>query len=196
MNSGTEQRSTAFHEASHAIIAALLGATLSKVSIRCQGDTWIGDAEIRWVEGASCGRRQKTFQVAIAGPLGQSKFRASLRWDDVTFDPGDLRSILRIIRRGKLADSLLLSISFIADGGLKCKLEIRDLDDIGDLGRLRSLVEGYSDITLLRLINSVQVRLDNKAVWKSIDELAESLCEQNQVMGPDVFAIIQKNQVV
>src|SRR5713101_5221705 len=100
-----EQQSTAYHEASHGVIATLLGAAVRSISIRCEHGTWVGDTPITWSEGAGATRKEKIFQVAVAGPLGQAKYRACHNWNGATFGKNDrLPVVIRIIREGELEE--------------------------------------------------------------------------------------------
>jgi hypothetical protein len=195
MNSA-EQHSAAYHEASHAVIATLLGATLGNVSLSCEGGTWIGGTQVNWREGAGPARNKKIFQVAVAGPFGQAKYRARLKWSGAKFDKSDsLQQVITIIREGELQEHSRLSLGFVAADGSKHVFEVSDFNDIGDLEILSSLVQEFDDDTLLQLLGAVRDRLDAQAVWAATGDLADSLCQQ-QVSGHEAVAIVQKHGLV
>lgn len=192
MNSA-EHRGAAHHEASHALIAASLGATLGNVCLSCEGGTWIGHTQISWSEGAGPARKQKILQTAVAGPFGQAKYRAQLNWSGATFDRSDsLQEVITIIRTGELQEYSRLSLAFVTPDGGKHVLEIKDYNDIGDLEELQSLAEDFDDVLLLQLLGAVRDRLDLPAVWAAIAEMAESLC-QRQLSGHEAVGIMQSH---
>lgn len=192
-----EQHAAAHHEAAHAVIAKVLGATLGDVSITCEDGTWVGTTQVSWCEEGGPARKQKIFQIAVAGPFGQAKYRACLNWKGVRFDRNDwLRSVVAIIREGELAEDATLSLGFVAHDGLKHILEIRDLNDLGDLEMLQSLVQEFDHDTLLELLDMVQGRLDSQAVWAAVGDMAESLSRQQHVSADEAVATIQKHGLV
>jgi hypothetical protein len=193
MNSA-EQRAAAYHEASHAVSATLLGATLGNVSLRCEGGTWVGDTQVSWSEGAGPARKQKIFQVAVAGPFGQVKYRACFNWSGSTFDRSDsLLDVIMIIREYKLQEHSRLSFGFVTTDGSKHVLEVRDFNDIGDLEMLASLIQEFDDDKLLQLLGAARDRLNSQAVWAAIGDMAESLCQQQLLSGQEVVAIVHRH---
>jgi hypothetical protein len=192
-----EQRGTAYHEASHAVIATLLGGTLGNVAIKYEGGTWEGDAQVTWSEGAGPARKQKRFQGAVAGPLGQAKYRACLNWNGATFDKNYcLLDVIRIVREGEPEEPSRLSFGFVASDGSKHILEIKDPNDIGDLETLQCIVNEFDDENLLQLLEMVQDHLDSQAVWAAIGDIAESLCRQQAIAGQEAVAIIEKHGLI
>ena len=187
-----EQRAAAHHEASHAVIAILLEATPSDITIRCEGGTWAGVAHGTWHEGTGLGRTQKHFQVAVAGPLGQIKSRAWINWPGAIFDNNQsCQEVIAIIRDGELQETSSLSLGFVTPDGSKHVFEVNDFNDIGDLEGVQSLVQGLDDANLFRLLGEVRSRLDLPAVWAVIGEVAESLCKTQNVSGHEAFAMVQ-----
>ncbi len=189
-----EQRSAAYHEASHAVIAALLGADLGNVTIKCEGGAWVGETPvISWREGTGSARKQKIFQVAVAGPLGQAKYRARLNWNGATFDKNYcLRDVIRIVREGEPEEPSRLFLGFVASDGSKQILEIKDPNDIGDLETLQCIVQEFVDENLLQLLDLVRDHLDSQAVWAAIGDIAEVLFRKQLIAGQEAVAIMQE----
>jgi len=196
MNS-VEQRATAYHEASHTVIAILLGAMPGNVTLSCEEGTWVGGAQVNWREGAGPTRKQRIIQVAVAGPFGQAKYRACLNWSGATFDRTDsFQQVITIIRKGELEENARLSLGFVMVDGSKQVLEVRDFNDVGDFEQLETLVQEFDDPILLQLLWAVVDRLDSQAVWNAIGDMAESMCQRQQVSGHEAVAIVQKHGLV
>lgn len=188
-----EKRAAAYHESSHAVIAALLGATLSSVSITCDHGTWVGSAMSSWGEGSGSRRKEKIFKSAVAGPLGQVKFRALIEWNQVTFDLNDrMEDVLRVIRESELTPDSRVAFCFVGTTGSKHTLEVRDLNDLGDFERLQSLTTEFDDITLLRFLDQTRSQLDSQLIWKAIEHVAEDLVQREQVTEEGILGIIAR----
>lgn len=164
------------------------------MEIRRENRAWVGDANASWIdEPAGPQRKQKIFQVAVAGPLGQIKFRAMVAESNLTFDSVDsLRSVLTVIREGKLGDSTIHVRFLDASGSPRCH-EVEDRDDVGDFEMLRNLVEELDDDILIALLKTVQCRLDTAPVWRAVGDLAESLYQQERVGSHQVLATVEKH---
>ncbi len=89
LNGNLEMISTAFHEASHAAAAHVLGGTLGKVWIQCNQGSWTGKSEVKWNEPDVFVRKRKIFFGAVVGPFGQAKCRATAAWNEARFDLSD-----------------------------------------------------------------------------------------------------------
>lgn len=72
-------------------------------------------------------------------------------------------------------------------------LEIRDLNEVGDLVMVQALVDEFDDGRLIRLLDSVREHLDEQPVWQAIGSLADFLCRQQNIAGREAVAIIHKH---
>ena len=146
-----ERLGAAFHEAAHAIITILLDGQLSFVMIGLKNETWIGESPGSWEDEGGNVRKEKIIKAGLAGPLGQAKYRARLRWKKATFDTeSSLARLVTVIRDG-LTEETELGLDFVETWGVSRHLKIKDLNDVGDLEKLHSIAEAFSDNELIQL---------------------------------------------
>jgi hypothetical protein len=189
-----EKLGCAFHESSHAAVATLLEASITSVQISRKFGTWIGSTPVAWSEPPGRARKQKIFQIAIAAPLGQIKYRAGLAWHDSIFDRDrPLTGFLGPIRKGSFDGLPSLSVDFIKVDGTRCNFRITDFNDVGDFEEVRTVVAHFTDSELLFLMGLVQDGLNSTVVWAAISELAEDLYRDHFVSGEKAMAVIRKH---
>ena len=188
----SRRRSTAHHEAAHAITAASLGATLNTVFLADDSDSE-GGAPVQWAEGPGPSRRRKIIQTAAAGPFGELKFLARSDWGEVRFDHTDpLEGVIGIIRSGELEDFISIPVRFVTHDRQSRPLVVTDWNAVGDFQRLYHLASEWDDAQLFDILDRTRRLLDRREAWDAVSHLAELLHRNGQVDGDGVVAVLKQ----
>jgi len=171
-------RATAYHEAGHAVAAALLDIDFEKVTVVPDGEAagrityadldpelqaaWdagdrINNARVRlWVE--------RTCIVTLAGSIAQCRFSPRSDW-----------------KFGREGDARFSGVGKILAPGSDLSKVVRWIDDLGFTGKVAAAYMAYLEMSAEALI---------KERWADVQKIAETLAEQKTLWADDVHQLI------
>lgn len=184
---------TAHHEAGHAVIAFRLQGIVEEV-VLC------GDNEPKnraTVSGLSNLSLQAKFQIAVAGPMAELKYRAMKEWGcEVSFSLTNVEGLVRVAYQPDSLEQVSQEVYFNVAAGEVRILRPRDgdifadFDDLCESGLSRRIDEEHFKEKLCETMKLLDLREN----WRCVELVAQELLRRGILSGVRFREILKQTE--